>query len=411
MEEAPPLTPMAKPSEKPKKEYNAQIDGKDYIISLQETGYDCFTLEIKNNLNEYFKKYNIQEISSIIKEFKLISDVSEICDTLSDIIKNQRYKIVENNDNLIFTVKICKLSGKEEEYDLILNPKPITKERLTENLIDLKNKVVNLENLISKQNKMISEQNKKIDDQNNIINEQNNKIIEQKNKIEEQNNKIIEQSNKIKNHESIFNTQAETLLKYEERITNLENFIKSVKIENKLNYFKNSNIIYNEFDIGFLIKRLELNGKIKNFDLLYSTTKDGSNPDDFHDKCDNINNTLTIVQTTKNIIFGGFTNAKWEKNAGKVKDAKAFCFSLNKKKIYNIINEKPAIYCSKSCGPCFLSEKSCFIYLRYNFINKEQHTCKKSESYYDGLSQDYELNNGEENFRVKELEVYKIQFK
>ena len=329
--------------------------------------------------------------------------MDEIYDILSDIINNKRYRIKDNINNLIFTVKICKMNGKEEEYELILNPKPITKERLVEKINDLKNYVISLESLIKQQNNIITEQNNKINEQNNII----------------------------KNHEYIFSIQAESLKKCDERITYLENILKpnkieknlnyfenkveenlnyfENKIENNLNYFENSNIINNEIDIGFLINRLELNGKIKNFDLLYSATKDGSNPSNFHKKCDNIINTLTVIQTTKNIIFGGFIHEEWVSYNRSYKDEKAFCFSLNKKKIYNIIEDKYAISCGKNLGPCFYSSPNHIIHFDGNFLTKQQHTCKKPVSYSD-FSEDYELNNGEKQFYVKELEIYKIQF-
>ena len=372
--EAPVITPI--PIGEEKKVFTDQIDGQNYIISLEKTEYkDYIVLKIKNDLNEYCIKYNRQEISSIIKEFQIFSDINDIYDTLSDIINNHRYKIQNNNDNLTFKIKICKMSGNEEEYDLVLNSKPITQKRLFEKINNLSNKVTELENIVN-------QQNKKIDEQNNLI----------------------------KNYESKLNSQAEMLTKYNERIMSLENFLKPVKNENKFNYFNNSNIIKSEDDIGFLINRLEFNGKIKNFELLYSVTKNGGGPNNFHNKCDNINNTLIVIKTNKNCIFGGFTSAKWDMNTGEVKDEKAFCFSLNNKKIYNIIKDKTAIFCAKGFGPSFGSSPSFSIYLYDNLLSKQQYTCKKSDSFYDGLSMDYELNNGEEYFFIKELEIYKIQF-
>ena len=374
MEEAPALTP--KPIENIKKEFKALIDGQNYIILLGKTeNNDYIILEIKGNLNKYSTQFNQKEISSIIKEFKFIFDINEIYDLLSDIISNQRYKIHENIGNLTFTIKICKINGKEEEYNLILNPIPVTKEGLMEKINDLKNRVITLENLVNQQNNIITEQN-----------------------------------NTIKNFESKFNIQSQTLIKYNERITALEKIFNSNKIVNKINYFENNDIINSEEDIEFLINRLEFNGKIKHFDLIYSVTKNGSGVDIFHNKCDNINNTLTIIKTTKNIIFGGFTKAKWDSNSRGVKDSNAFCFSLNKKKIYNVIENKEAIYCKNNYGPCFKSAGDWIIFLSGNLLTTQQHTCTKSESHYDGLNADYELNNEERNFYVKELEVYKIQF-
>ena len=39
--------------------------------------------------------------------------------------------------------------------------------------------------------------------------------------------------------------------------------------------------------------------------LLYQATKDGYNNKIFHEKCDNIKNTITLIQDYSNLIIGG----------------------------------------------------------------------------------------------------------
>ncbi len=43
-------------------------------------------------------------------------------------------------------------------------------------------------------------------------------------------------------------------------------------------------------------------------------------------------NTLTIIQTTDNTIFGGFTRVAWDDSDKNEDDEDAFCFSVDKKK-------------------------------------------------------------------------------
>ena len=118
--EAPVITPI----QNEKKEFRIQTNGENYIISLEKKENNNYViLEINYNSNDYFIKFNQKEISSIIKEFKFASDLNEIYDILSDVINNQKYKIHHNKDNLIFTIKICKMNGKEE-YNLVLDPSP-----------------------------------------------------------------------------------------------------------------------------------------------------------------------------------------------------------------------------------------------------------------------------------------------
>jgi hypothetical protein len=45
------------------------------------------------------------------------------------------------------------------------------------------------------------------------------------------------------------------------------------------------------------------------FERIYDASTDGWDSDDFHKCCDEKKGTLTIVKTTDNYIFGGFTTA------------------------------------------------------------------------------------------------------
>ena len=40
----------------------------------------------------------------------------------------------------------------------------------------------------------------------------------------------------------------------------------------------------------------------------------------------------------------------------------------------------------------------------------EGNTCTASQSYYEGFTKDYELNNGEQFFKIEEIEIYQIVF-
>ncbi len=50
---------------------------------------------------------------------------------------------------------------------------------------------------------------------------------------------------------------------------------------------------------------------IKKWHLVYRGSRDGFVPSSFHEKCDTLKNSLIIVKTAKNFIFGGYTNASW----------------------------------------------------------------------------------------------------
>ncbi|ETO04450.1 hypothetical protein RFI_32947, partial [Reticulomyxa filosa] len=64
--------------------------------------------------------------------------------------------------------------------------------------------------------------------------------------------------------------------------------------------------------------------------LLYQGSRDGFDPTDFHQTCDNKGKTVTIIMEECNHVFGGFTNAKWYSSRGVAysKDGGAFVYLL-----------------------------------------------------------------------------------
>lgn len=95
----------------------------------------------------------------------------------------------------------------------------------------------------------------------------------------------------------------------------------------------------------------------------------------------------------------------------KKKDNNAFCFKLNNKKIYNIKKDQYAICCRTNNGPSFWDGKSnyAFIWCEEEFFtSKNNHTCRVEESSFDNIEKNYEINNGEKNFQISEIEVFQI---
>ena len=130
------------------------------------------------------------------------------------------------------------------------------------------------------------------------------------------------------------------------------------------------------------------------------------NASSFHQKCNSIPNTVSIIQTTKGYKFGGYAEKTWE-NCGKwIKDDKSFVFSIDYMKIYNHVNGTDAILHNNYFGPTF-----CYcLYLKNDFSKNENGTYDKNNANkcYSGFNRDYELNDGEKNFSVAEIEVFQI---
>ena len=137
----------------------------------------------------------------------------------------------------------------------------------------------------------------------------------------------------------------------------------------------------------------------------------------FHNKCDNIMGTLSIIKTTKGMRFGGYTEQYWNggSNGTYKKDAKniCFCFSLDLFKIYNFNdNSNSSIFCRNDCGPDFISSNESNFICIYNnngsLIGDTNYQTKDNS--FDKFDYDYEINNGQSRFSVVELEVFQILF-
>ena len=92
------------------------------------------------------------------------------------------------------------------------------------------------------------------------------------------------------------------------------------------------------------------------FQRIYDATTDGWKSQDFHRQCDKKGWTLTIVETTKDFIFGGFTTAEWESPPKRIskRDPHSFLFSVNEGCKYPITGgDEKAIYCDKITSAIF----------------------------------------------------------
>ena len=167
------------------------------------------------------------------------------------------------------------------------------------------------------------------------------------------------------------------------------------------------------------------------FRLIYRGSLDGFEPNEFHSKCDNIPNTITIIKSENGNIFGGYTTQTWNSvtdlddldDGDNKTDENAFIFSfLNKhnKPIKIKIKEsakKNAIYCSKFLGPNFGS---------YDIEIKDKYNAKSSLGFNYFLPIDFidgynwakgsncadEINDsflaGENKFILNEIEVFQV---
>ena len=140
------------------------------------------------------------------------------------------------------------------------------------------------------------------------------------------------------------------------------------------------------------------------FKIVYKATELGDRAVTFHQQCDNVDISLILIETIKGVRFGGFTTKNWKGNCEQKVDNDAFVFSVDKNKIYEVIKNEMAIGCYPKFGPVFFG---CQIRVYDNFFNKNSTTCHKKLNF--KTNEDYELNNGEQFFTVKDIEVYSVE--
>jgi len=269
----------------------------------------------------------------------------------------------------IHKIKELKLSVKEkgksdqekieELYDIVLNLKK-------ENSL-LKEENINIKKILENNEKLMKELVKRIE-----INE--NKI----NTIEKENNKVLEEK------------------------------VKDLKLKDI-----DSKILTNYENIELINKRLKNSDLLKdkniNYKLLYRATRDGDEAKIFHEKCDNKKQILAVFKTTKGLIFGWYTEIEYNGKGNNVKDNKAFFFSCDLKKIYNVKKDRTAICDRIDLGPTF-GNSTAIICVSNKMLDCKCQTCDINSSCFDGINSDYEISNGEKFFYLQEVEVFQILF-
>jgi hypothetical protein len=147
-------------------------------------------------------------------------------------------------------------------------------------------------------------------------------------------------------------------------------------------------------------------------ELLYKATKNGFDPQIFHQCCDNQGPTLTVIQSSEGYLFGGYTAASWdiENNLWMV-DKTAFLFTLINP--YNIpptkyvINSdgKNAIWSGDSPGPMFGGWDICI------HLKNSQSNIYFPTNYIDSTGRGDSTFTGSRNFSITDVEIYRFASK
>lgn len=397
--------------------------------------------------NKIFK----EEINKLKNEDKKLKEELDLKNNELIFVKNELKDI--KNENKLMKEKIKQIEDNLKNNNNIKNEK---KDFLNENK-DKDNHLNNKDN--NKKNEILKEKEKENKKKNEVKNESeskinknkyecssvpnsynncnnnnysnsnysNNKIISNKipkniiideddeekneineNKINSEKKESLNNTNSNNNNKSNINTNISKKSK-STPVTNLEN-IANIDFDN---LFLNSKLIVSKKEKMNLYTWLTTKGgKIKEIKLIFNSSNDGDSYNTFIEKCGDKGPTLSVIQSKNKKRFGGFSKAQWTDKKGKIKlkDEKAFVFSLDKLKKYDVLQPEIAIACIPGdyllmygnndnryglrVAPGFLEDK-----------NNYEHFGKKS---YD-VPENFGLS-GENIFFVEELEIFKIVF-
>ena len=344
-----------------------------------------------NELNLLNKKYE-EYINNALKVFNNILNKMNLIHSLFNLEKNIQLNnlLVINpfNSNNINNININSISNViNEEFDQFINH--INKDKKIQN---------NLSNQISQ---------KEIDKEKNILENSDNKNLidnqykedvqpePEPEKNKEQISEEIEQLNiNIQNQEEKKNKEfnIETLFQTPDgRIIFRNGILKG--------------IVNKYYEINDVVSKIQdILAKGAKFNLVYKASELGDEAETFHLMCDNLNMSLVLIETYNNTRFGGFTTKSWSGKNIKKYDSYSFVFNLQNNTIFDIIPNEPAIGCYPKFGPVFFG---CQIRIYDKFFINGGTTCHAGLNYKTTI--DYELNNGNQIFIVKDIEVYSIE--
>jgi hypothetical protein len=153
----------------------------------------------------------------------------------------------------------------------------------------------------------------------------------------------------------------------------------------------------------------------KGSNLKYRGTRDGFKSTEFHQKCDGCVNTITLIETTKGYIFGGFTKLQWDSSNSWKRDdnRESFLFTIRNPhnlsaRKFALSNPSYAICCSGSYGPIFGNGNDIFV---SDSSNMNANSCSNLGTGYvnDTGINGNQVFTGEFHFTVKEIEVFTIE--
>ena len=391
---------------------------------VYKTDHDSLTKENEElkNENENYKKQILaiqEENNQLRNQFTLLNkDIDAFENQNNEIRKMYEELENENNNNK------KQIAAYEEENNSLRNQfellnKDIDAFENQNNEIrkmyeELENENLNYKNQVdqlSKENELLAQQLEEMKNNYTIINNEIESIKNEnnllKNSVERNGGNNEEVINKLMEENNMYKLKAEENESLKKQIEELQYQLQMgqdrQEEEDEQGKEVKGDIIHDISELEMITKKINKENKKIIINLLYKASVDGDLASAFHEKCDQAENTIVLVETKKGKRFGGFTTCSWSGNCVDKNDPEAFIFSFDKMKTYDNIPGDEAIGCYPKFGPIFLG---CQIKIFDNAFTKGGTTFEKELNF--NTEEDYELTGGERTFEVKDIEVYEV---
>jgi hypothetical protein len=372
---------------------NYQMNKLENDINILRPEQEKITNELKKVLDQA-EKYK-QENEANKQEITLLTNENKILKTENENLRNELKKYQENYDkiNNDFTSLQKDAGALQEQNTELLR----LKETYEKEMQNIQNNIEQLtkDNEALKQNlELASNQNEALINEINMLKSNQQKL----NNNEEEIKHLMEELDAYK-----IKAQENDLLK--KKIEEMEYQIQVMQEHQEEDDVKEvkGDIIHDMNELEMITKKINKENKRIIINLLYKASADSDSAAVFHNKCDEANNTIVLVETKDGKRFGGYTTKSWKGNCVEKPDPEAFIFSFDKMKTYDNIPGDDAIGCYPKFGPIFLG---CQIKIFDNAFTRGGTTFEKELNF--NTEEDYELTGGSRTFEVKDVEVYEV---
>ena len=349
------------------------------------------------------------ELKHVLDQAEKYKQDNELYKQENTLLNKENNSVKAENENLRNELKQYR-----EEYDKLKNEFASFQKEITP---------------IQEQNAELLKIKETYENQNHILQnnlEQYNKDIETLKQnmalLSKQNEQLINENNMLKNNQqkssyndeeikslmdelSTYRIKAQENEMLKKQIEELQYQIQIMQEHQEEDDVKEvkGDIIHDMSELEMITKKINKENKRIIINLLYKASADSDRAEVFHDKCDEANNTIVLVETKDGKRFGGYTTKSWKGNCVEKADTDAFIFSFDKMKTYDNIPGDDAIGCYPKFGPIFLG---CQIKIFDNAFTKGGTTFEKELNF--NTEEDYELTGGSRTFEVKDIEVYEV---